>query len=179
MFEQLVFSGEIFGPIEVFFRTNHEFEFAVDNGKIRIRWEVFYIETVGSTRIGCFDVDNLLYALIDSGAVKRSTCFKRDIIAEIAKVAHQDVNIGLEQRLSTRDADVLCAVGLNFSDNGFDGTGAALVVGVGRVAIPAAEIAARRADEHGRPSDPRGLALNAVENLIDLDHGSWATNGRY
>lgn len=89
------------------------------------------------------------------------------------------MDIGLEQGLSPGYADILRPERLDFGNNGRDCLCASLVIGVGRVTVAAAQIAAGGANKHRWSADPRALALNAVEYLINLDHALWATNVRY
>ena len=100
--EEMVLSCEIFGPLKIFFGTNNELEFTVDNRESGVGWKVCNVKRIGGSRIRSFHTNNFFNARIDRAGVKRSTGLERR---------------RLEQRLPACEADVASAVTFDFSNS--------------------------------------------------------------
>src|SRR5215208_2317382 len=91
-------------------------------------------------------------------------------LATVEQTLHKEVHLFLQQRLAAGDLDQRAAVSIDLIDDIVQGTLAALVKGIRRIAPATAQIAGGETHEHTRPSGVCGLSLHRMEDFVDGEH---------
>jgi hypothetical protein len=84
-------------------------------------------------------------------------------LAAVEQSLHEGIHLLLQQWLATGHLNQRAAVSIDLADDIVQGTLAALVEGVWRIAPATAQIARGESHEHTRPSGVCGLALHRME----------------
>src|SRR5688572_10674566 len=91
-------------------------------------------------------------------------------LSGVEQTPHERIDVLQQQWLSTGHLNQGAAVSIDLSDDIVQGTLAALVESVWRIAPATAQIARGESHEHTRTSGVCGLALHRVEDLVDGEH---------
>lgn len=167
-----MFGNPCFGPVVISAVGENELDF-VSGSEVE---EVLETVLIGLAAAGAFEVHDFDDTRIHAGHVLGPAGFKQDGESKVAKAGEQGENIGLEERLATGDLDHGTIEDADFGDDLVEAHGDPLGERVSGVAPGAAQPTSRKPHKHARQPGVSGLALNAIENLVDDESFGHAAN---
>lgn len=151
------------GPLVVSAVGNHEFDLVVRAEALQVSPEVVSRHSA----FRALDVVNQHGPLVDRRDVYASPGLNQDLFAGVEELFDENMNTGLKERLAARDLDQAGRIPVDLLEDLADGHILAFREGVGGIAVPAAQIAAREPDKGAGAPGMGRFPLQTVEDFVD------------